>query len=154
MNIPQLKEIVSAILTTKEPISKKLQSVCNLLQKEVKHYNWVGFYFKNGDKNELKLAEFSGKPTEHTIIPFGKGICGQVAITNQNFVVQDVTEQDNYISCGIEVKSEIVIPIFVNEKNIGQLDIDSHIKNPFTPEDELFLDFICEKIGLLLSDVK
>ena len=71
---------------------------------------------------ELKLAQFSGKPTEHTIIPFGKGICGQVALSNKNFVVQDVTEQDNYISCGWEVKSEIVVPIFKNNENIGQID--------------------------------
>ena len=151
MNIPQLKEKVTTIISSEDQTSIKLQTICNLLQKEVKHYNWVGFYFKNGNKNELKLAEFAGKPTEHIIIPFGKGICGQVAVTNKNFVVQDVAEQDNYISCGIEVKSEIVIPIFVNEKNIGQLDIDSHSKNTFTKEDEVFLEFICEKIGLLLS---
>ena len=152
MNIPQLKEKVTTIIGSNEQTSKKLQTICNLLQKEVKHYNWVGFYFKNGNKNELKLAEFAGKPTEHIIIPFGKGICGQVAVTNENFVVQDVTEQDNYISCGIDVKSEIVIPIFVNRKNIGQLDIDSHSKNPFTKEDELFLEFICEKIGFSLNN--
>jgi len=51
--------------------------------------------FKNGEKQELKLSKFSGEPTEHIIIPFGKGICGQVAVTHKNFVVQDVTEQDN-----------------------------------------------------------
>ena len=59
-----------------------------------------------------KLAEFAGEPTEHIIIPFGKGICGQVAVSNENFVVQNVEAQDNYISCGWKVKSEIVIPIF------------------------------------------
>ncbi len=101
------------------------------LKQEIDHYHWVGFYFKNGDKAELRLAEFAGEPTEHTIIPFGKGICGQVAISNKNFVVPDVSAQDNYISCGFKVKSEIVIPIFVNGENVGQIDIDSHITNPF-----------------------
>ena len=49
-----------------------------------------------------------GEPTDHTIIPFGKGICGQVAVSNENFVVPDVQAQDNYIACSITVKAEIV----------------------------------------------
>ena len=91
-----------------------------------------GFLFCSRNRKELKLSQFAGKPTEHTIIPFGKGICGQVALSNKNFVVQDVSEQDNYISCGIDVKSEIVVPIFQKGKNIGQIDIDSHDIAPFT----------------------
>lgn len=151
MNFSELKKSITAITESKTKTSNKLQSICDLLKTEVDYYNWVGFYFKNGDKNELKLAEFSGKPTEHVIIPFGKGICGQVAVSNQNFVVQDVTEQDNYISCGFQVKSEIVIPIFVNGKNIGQIDIDSHSTNPFSNKDEDFLEFVCEKVAMLLQ---
>ena len=78
-----------------------------------------------------------------------KGICGQVALSNENFVVQDVMEQDNYISCGIEVKSEIVIPIFQEGKNIGQIDIDSHDRAPFTKEDEELLEFVCSEVASL-----
>ena len=96
------------------------------------------------------MAQYTGEPTEHTIIPFGKGICGQVAVSNENFVVQDVSSQDNYISCGWKVKSEIVIPIFVNNENIGQIDIDSHTANPFTKEDEELLEFICNKVSSIL----
>jgi len=145
-----LKNKVGHILSEKSSIEEKLQAVCNLLESEVSYYDWVGFYFKNGDKDELKLAQYTGEETEHTIIPFGKGICGQVAISNENFVVQDVTEQDNYISCGWKVKSEIVIPIFVNEENIGQIDIDSHTANVFTKEDEELLEFLCEKVSKFL----
>lgn len=149
MNIPQLKESVSAIAASNQSVSEKRQAICNYLKQEIGYYHWVGFYFKNGDKAELKLAEFAGEPTQHTIIPFGKGICGQVAISNKNFVVPDVSAQDNYISCGFKVKSEIVIPIFVNGENIGQIDIDSHITNPFSEADELLLEFVCEKVAEL-----
>jgi GAF domain-containing protein len=127
----------------------KLQQVCDLLKSKVDYYDWVGFYFKNGTKNELKLAQFSGKPTNHTIIPFGKGICGQVAISDENFVAQDVSKQDNYIACSIDVKSEVVIPIFKNEENIGQIDIDSHQINPFTEKDIKLLEFVCELVSKL-----
>ncbi len=121
-----------------------------MLESTISYYDWVGFYFKNGDKEELKLAEYTGEETEHTIIPFGKGICGQVAVSNSNFVVQDVSEQDNYISCGWKVKSEIVIPVFVNGENIGQIDIDSHTANIFTPKDEELLEYVSEKVATIL----
>jgi len=147
MNIPQLKKTITTIVEGDDTTSYKLQAICNYLKQEINYYDWVGFYFKNGNKKELKLAEFSGEPTEHTLIPFGKGICGQVAISNKNFIVPDVKAQNNYISCGFKVKSEIVIPILVNGKNIGQIDIDSHTVNPFTKNDELLLEFVCKKVA-------
>ncbi|REE82957.1 GAF domain-containing protein [Lutibacter oceani] len=150
MNIAELKNSINAIFENTSQVDIVLQKICNLLKQEIEYYDWVGFYFKNGDKQELKLAQFTGEPTEHTIIPFGKGICGQVAVSNQNFVVQDVASQDNYISCGWKVKSEIVIPIFVNNENVGQIDIDSHSVNPFTKEDEILLEFVCEKVAKVL----
>lgn len=150
MNISQLKESIIILAENNLTVPEKLQSICNFLKKEIEYYDWVGFYFKNGDKLELKLAEFAGKPTEHTIIPFGKGICGQVAVSNENFVVPNVEAQDNYISCGIKIKSEIVIPIFVNGENIGQIDIDSLTVNPFSKNDELLLEFVCEKVATLM----
>lgn len=149
MNINFLKETVEGIILSEKSRGEKLQGICDFLEAQIEYYDWVGFYFKNGDKEELKLAEFTGEPTEHTIIPFGKGICGQVAVSNENFVVQDVSEQDNYISCGWKVKSEIVIPIFVNGENIGQIDIDSHTANPFTPQDEELLEFVCTRVATL-----
>ncbi|QXP73513.1 GAF domain-containing protein [Tenacibaculum sp. AHE15PA] len=147
MNLQELKNNIDQITESNAIKGEKLQQICDYLAAEVSYYDWVGFYFRNGDKEELKLAEFNGEPTEHTIIPFGKGICGQVAVSNENFVVQDTKEQDNYISCGWKVKSEIVIPIFVNNENIGQIDIDSHTINPFTPNDEELLEYVCKKVA-------
>ena len=145
-----LKNNILAIIEKSNSVDNKLQAICDLLKQEIGYYDWVGFYFKNGDKEELKLAQFAGEPTEHTIIPFGKGICGQVAVSNQNFVVQDVQSQDNYISCGWKVKSEIVIPIFKDGENIGQIDIDSHTVNPFSEQDELLLEFVCEQVAKIV----
>ena len=146
-----LKIKIEQIILLNENLGFKLQQICDLLESEVSYYDWVGFYFKNGDKEELKLAQFTGEETEHTIIPFGKGICGQVAVSNKNFVVQDVSKQENYISCGWKVKSEIVIPIFVNGENIGQIDIDSHTANIFSSKDEELLEFLCEKVAVLIA---
>jgi len=150
MEIERIKSKIENIISSQIISTEKLQAICDVLESEILYYDWVGFYFKNGGKNELKLAQFTGEETEHTIIPFGKGICGQVAVSNKNFVVQDVSEQENYISCGWKVKSEIVIPIFINGENIGQIDIDSHSVNVFTDKDEQLLEYVCKKVANFL----
>ncbi|WP_341215785.1 GAF domain-containing protein [uncultured Wocania sp.] len=144
---PQVEAIVS---DTTKTINERLLLVCQLLETHIDYYNWVGFYFANSDKKELHLGPYVGEPTDHTVIPFGKGICGQVAVSNENFVVPDVAAQDNYIACSITVKAEIVVPIFVNGKNVGQIDIDSNTPDPFTEKDERFLEFVCEKVSEIL----
>lgn len=145
---PKIKSIVTQVNLS---LDERLLKICQILETHIDYYNWVGFYFKNGDKNELKLGPYVGEPTDHTIIPFGKGICGQVAVSNKNFVVPDVAAQDNYIACSITVKAEIVVPIFVNGENIGQIDIDSNTPDPFTEADERFLEFVCSEVSTLLS---
>jgi L-methionine (R)-S-oxide reductase len=150
MNFETLKPLVKHIV--KDNFlnqTEKMHAICALLEKEVPYYNWVGFYFRNGNKEELVLKTYVGAPTDHTVIPFGKGICGQVAVSNKNFVVPDVAAQDNYIACSFSVKSEIVVPLFVNGKNIGQIDIDSNVLDPFTEADERFLEFVNQEVATL-----
>lgn len=148
MSLEELKPEIEKILSEENlDINHRLTEVCDLLQTKVETYDWVGFYFKNGDKPELILKAFAGEPTDHTVIPFGKGICGQVAESNQNFVVDDVAAQDNYIACSMNVKSEVVIPLFKNGENIGQIDIDSHTPEAFSRKDEDFLMWINKEVS-------
>ena len=143
-----LQQEILAILQDKtKAFDARLQQTCNLLHDRLNNYTWVGFYFANTKQKTLNLGPYCGAPTDHTCIPFGKGICGQVAISNQNFMVPDVKYQDNYISCSVEVKSELVVPLFFEENNIGQIDIDSDKINPFTIEDELLLEACCDLIS-------
>ena len=147
----ELRKRLSSILESPTHNTEdKLQKVCYLLDQEISYFNWTGFYFKNGDKNELKLGPYVGAETDHTIIPYGKGICGQVAVSNETFIVPDVHEQDNYLSCSIDTKAEIVVPIFKNGKNIGQIDIDSHTLNPFTKEDLELLEWLCVEVSKII----
>ena len=69
---------------------------------------------------------------------------------NYDFTLFDVKAQDNYIACSITVKAEIVVPIFVNGENIGQIDIDSNTANPFTDADERFLEFVCLEVASVM----
>ncbi|NRS90046.1 GAF domain-containing protein [Flavobacterium sp. 7E] len=143
---PKVTEITTASALSRD---EKLLAVCQLLNENIAYYNWVGFYFANHETQTLHLGPYVGAETDHTVIPFGKGICGQVAVSNDNFVVPDVAAQDNYIACSFTVKSEIVVPLFVDGKNIGQIDIDSHVIDPFTAEDERFLEFVNQEVAKL-----
>lgn len=145
------QDVIKILNNTDSTVTARLQVLCELLKENVTYYDWVGFYFRNGEKEELKLGPYAGEPTDHTIIPFGKGICGQVAVSNENFVVPDVKGQDNYIACSITVKSEIVVPLFVNGENIGQIDIDSNTLDPFSEDDERFLEFVNERVAKVLA---
>ncbi len=147
-NFEEIFEQIKKIIEGEFERDKKLLEICRVLKERVKHYDWVGFYLVDGEKeNELFLGPYAGEPTEHVRIPFGKGICGQAAERKETFVVQDVSKETNYLSCSPEVKSEIVVPIMKEGKILGELDIDSHSLAPFTDGDREFLENICRLIS-------
>ena len=118
-----------------------------VLDKQIQYYNWTGLYWMNDLKGQLELGAYVGEATDHTSIPYGRGICGQVAISGASFEVPDVHAQDNYLACSLATKSEIVVPIYLEEKLIGQIDIDSHELDPFTAEDHALLEWVAEFIA-------
>jgi GAF domain-containing protein len=145
----RLQDKCLQLLEQPQPLDRSLRSICRLLQENVPHYDWVGIYwaFYGGEQPELVLGPYAGEATEHTRIGFGQGICGQAAERQATFVVQDVAAEQNYLSCSIHVKSEIVVPILQNGRVIGELDIDSHQIAPFTPHDNQMLEWLAAEIA-------
>ena len=146
-----LKEI-KLYLETSSSFEESLKWICNLLKKRVEKYHWVGYYMNDEKNKSLVLKCFSGKPTSHKIIPYGKGVCGQVANKKKTIIVDDVESEENYISCNIDVKSEIVVPLFLNNIIMGQIDIDSNFPSAFNSHDELFLIEINSLVSKLLEE--
>lgn len=123
------------------------KSLVQWLDEEVHYYNWTGFYFMNDEKQQLEIGPYVGAYTDHTVIPYGRGICGQVAVSGKTFEVPDVHAQDNYLACSLATKSEIVVPIYKGENLIGQIDIDSHELDPFTQEDHDLLEAVANFVA-------
>ena len=123
------------------------KSLVQWLDEEVSYYNWTGFYFMNDEKQQLEIGPYVGAYTDHTVIPYGRGICGQVAVSGKTFEVPDVHAQDNYLACSLATKSEIVVPIYKGENLVGQIDIDSHELDPFTQEDHDLLEAVANFIA-------
>ena len=83
--------------------------------------NWAGFYFLEGD--ELIVGPFQGKPA-CVQIPMGKGVCGTAAATRRTQRVEDVHAFEGHIACDPASRSEVVVPLIVDDQLIGVLDIE------------------------------
>ncbi|HDD60043.1 MAG: GAF domain-containing protein [Thermoplasmata archaeon] len=147
----RLKEKCREILRGEGGWRDKLEEICELLHREVSHYNWVGFYLVERPSSKgLVLGPYRGEPTEHVKIPFGRGICGQAAERRETFVVDDVRRESNYLACSVKVLSEIVVPIMRGEQVLGEIDIDSHTLSAFSGQDREFLEWLSGEVERVL----
>lgn len=149
MEITAILASVDHILASETDRDTALLQISQLLSLEVEHYDWVGFYIVDVSGTNLVLGPYVGAPTDHVKIAFGKGICGQVAVSESSRIIQDVSLEDNYLSCSSNVQSEVVFPIMKDGKFVAELDIDSHAISPFTERDTELLEAICEKLTVL-----
>lgn len=114
-----------------------LSNTASFLANTLHEINWVGFYLMK--QNELVLGPFMGKPA-CVRIAVGKGVCGTAAAENKTQVVADVHQFPGHIACDAASRSEIVIPLVVENKMIGVLDIDSPVLNRFESTDKTYLE--------------
>lgn len=146
----ELIEKTKSIVSNDGTRDEKLKRVCSMLEESVDIFDWVGFYLVDPEADrELVLGPYVGEETDHTRIPFGKGICGQAANSLETFVVQDVSKEDNYLACSMDVQAEIVIPVMKNETFVAELDIDSHTKNSISGQHREMLEEICDIVSKL-----
>ncbi len=117
-----------------------LERVVAVLKDSVPLYTWVGIYLLEGD--ELVLGPFLGKPSPHTRIPLGRGICGAAATQKTTIIVDDVNADPRYLACSIETQSEIVVPIMDGERVLGEIDVDSDRRGAFGPADRELLEAV------------
>jgi len=143
--IPKLNTLAGSATSTQELMA----GIVKLLHQELLKYNWVGFYMlEREDKQDiLVLGPFRGTMTPHTRIPLNQGICGAAASTGKTIIVDDVSADPRYLACSLETKSEIVVPIFVAGKVVGELDIDSHFVAAFSPDDRQLCEHAAALVG-------
>lgn len=141
-----LAEITGSGSDPEETLSK----VCEYLCRNMSGCDWAGYYLVDPIKEgELFLGPYCGASTEHDRIAFGEGVCGQAASTLQTFLVGDVSEESNYLSCSPDVRSEIVIPVFFEDELVGEIDLDSHEFNGFSEEDKRLLEWLAVETAQL-----
>ena len=130
--LAQLKSIIDPKL----PLISNLSNAAAVLN-QLENINWCGFYL--ADNNVLYLGPFQGD-VACTVIPFNKGVCGYSASNKKTVIVPDVNAFKGHIACSSLSKSEIVVPIIVNDVIKAVIDIDAPIYNRFNQQDASLLE--------------
>ena len=147
--MPSHDEVLSTIreqISSERDASRALSRTVGTLKKTMPDYSWVDIYLLDG--NELVLGPFEGRPSPHTHIPLGRGICGAAAAEKATIIVDDVNGDPRYLACSLDTKSEIVVPIMKGAEVLGEIDIDSDRRAAFGDADQKML----EAVAALLAE--
>jgi GAF domain-containing protein len=145
-----LAAITIALRDERDP-QRAMQRAVSILKQSFSVYSWVGIYLLEG--HELVLGPFLGKPSPHTRIPLGSGICGAAATEQHTIIVDDVNADPRYLACSIETRSEIVVPIMDGNRVLGEIDIDSDQPAAFGTADRTLLEHVAALLARKLSDL-
>src|SRR6476619_6626016 len=149
----EVRKSVDVLLSSSKSAEQLMKGVVKLLHETMLKYNWVGFYMLETEAQGpvLVLGPFQGAMTPHTRIPLNQGICGAAASSGKTVVVDDVSLDERYLACSTETKSEIVVPIFVRGRVVGELDIDSHFPAAFGDQDRALVEYCASLVGKQLE---
>lgn len=142
---------ISDALRNARTAEDALTATVKILDRDFEYFTWTGFYMADGD--ELQVGPYVGKPTPHTRIKFGEGICGAAASSKETIIVDDVNADSRYLACSIETKSEIVVPLLDGDHVLGEIDIDSDQPAAFTQADADFLEQVAVLIVKRLKEL-
>lgn len=129
-----------------------MEQMAKRLHEKMTRYNWVGFYLVDpADPGYLIVGPFAGSFTPNARFPLNTGLCGAAATSGQVVVVPDVSADPRYLAGSSLVKSEIVIPIFVNKKLAAELDIESYFANSFPASEQEFVEACAQVVANQLA---
>ena len=153
LRIEEVRKEIAQLNTTSRGADELMAGITQILHAKMLKYNWVGFYMlePGSQPPTLVLGHFQGAMTPHTRIPLNQGICGAAASSGKTVVVDDVRSDPRYLACSLETKSEIVVPVFVRGRVVGELDIDSHFPAAFGFEDRELIESCAQLVGKRLE---
>lgn len=149
-NYQYLLNNLENILDKNDHLLSNLSNFTAIYYDMFENLNWCGFYFDDG--NKLFLGPFQGK-IACTNIAFNRGVCGKAYSTRQTLIVNDVHQFDDHIVCDSASNSEIVVPIYLNNKGIGVFDVDSFKFANFDQIDNEYLNLIINKLFTKIIDL-
>lgn len=138
---PRLIQQAQGLLSVSTNRISNAANLSALLYAEVPDVSWVGFYFLQAET--LMLGPFQGKPA-CVAINMGEGVCGAVAVSGASIRVNNIEEFEGHIACDTEARSEVVVPLIIEETLIGVLDLDSSSLDRFSHEDQQGLQALAQ----------
>jgi L-methionine (R)-S-oxide reductase len=146
-----LRELQNYAVTA-PTVESVMERMAKRLHEQMTRYNWTGFYLVDpADPGYLVVGPFAGSFTPKTRIPRNTGLCGAAATSGEVVVVQDVSKDPRYLEGSSLVKSEIVVPIYGNQKLAAELDINSYFALTFTRPERQFVEACASVIANYLA---
>jgi L-methionine (R)-S-oxide reductase len=143
-----LIEQFRAMCASADSLLSLQKTIVESMAHRLPHFSWTGFYMLDlKDPQMLFVGPYVGAPTPHVRIPVSQGICGAAVAAGKTVIVDDVATDPRYLSCSIQTKSEIVVPIYVRGRIVGEIDVDSHNPAAFKVEERLFLEEVARVVG-------
>lgn len=149
MQFAKIESDIAAALDNATDATDALTRTVQILDESFDYYTWTGFYMV--DQGDLQVGPYVGKPTPHTRIKIGEGICGAAAAEKATIIVDDVNADPRYLACSVETKSEIVVPLLDGDRPLGEIDIDSDQPAAFNQADADFLERIATLVVAALK---
>lgn len=129
----RLRDQLRGLIEDKSPtLQAAMATICAVLHAKMRHHSWTGFYLVAGE-DELHVGPYQG-PVACQVLE-GSGVCLQVSSTGEPMVVPDVHAFPGHIACDSRSKSELVIPVFKEDRVVAIFDIDSFALDQFSEED-------------------
>ncbi len=154
-NYQHLADELTTLADAPSSVGDLMSVIVGRLQERLRHFDWVGFYMIEkglpGEDPMLVLGPYVGADTPHKRIPLNQGICGAAASSGQTLVVDDVKSDPRYLACSVETRSEIVVPVIVKGKVVGELDVDSHTPAAFGDADRKLVEHCAALVGHYLG---
>jgi L-methionine (R)-S-oxide reductase len=137
---------------TAPTVASVMERMAKRLHQQMTRYNWTGFYLVDpADPGCLVVGPFAGSFTPKTRISLNTGLCGAAACSGEVVVVQDVSQDPRYLAGSSLVKSEIVVPIYGNQKLAAELDINSYFAETFNRTEQQFVKACADVIANYLT---
>src|SRR3981189_2302237 len=159
-------EISAEVLATLAEIGEEVNSSLDLdevlarsaaLIKRHIDYEIFGVLMIEGDGSYLRHRFSIGYPrelAENLRIPIGQGITGTAAATGHSVRVSDTSKDDRYIAAIENVRSELAVPLMLQGKPVGVLDIQSRHPDYFTPDQQNILTLLASRLVVAIENAR
>ncbi len=142
-----MENTIASLIDPAFPLVSNLSNAAAVLG-TMPNINWAGFYLVDEAHDRLYLGPFWGEPA-CILIPLGKGVCGTAAALGKTVIVPNVDEFEGHIACSAASRSEIVVPILVEDKVVAVIDVDAPVLDRFHSDDKALL----ERIAAIIAEV-
>ena len=153
-DVAYLMQLAEALNTTLD--LQTLLTRTSELVRAVIHYRIFAILLLNDRTHELRMRFQIGHTSqvERTRIPVGKGVVGQVALTRQPVLLNDVSSSGDYIPAAPDVRSELAVPLIAKNRLIGVMDLESEEADYFRPEHLHMLTLTASRIAQAIENAR